>query len=271
MFAINPSQCLNNLHFRSKLPTSPWYSNNQASLRRFPTEILCAVFQHVGDIHDVVCFCLVHQKLFLIGLARLLQLQKAKVAPWAGDRLICLSDYSNSTHLPAGILPYVRKELENREGSRFYRVIYDFYRKLLRLPSCGLYSTTNIEPRLDAAFTRKLVETGDYGPYKALLVPRFGSHMPWVISNVSRGEYIRAQSIPTDAGNEDAPHDRIRQLKLGHAVLYSIFWSHNSRNDSADSWAGDGFEISTIDGLRKNMVWVDVTERMLAGIPLSAV
>ena len=78
------------------------------ALRRLAQEIVVAIVECVEDVHDLACLRLADRVLFLIGIQRPLRLQEI-IAPWRGDRLICLGDYHRYVGVPESVTSYTPK------------------------------------------------------------------------------------------------------------------------------------------------------------------
>lgn len=107
------------------------------------------MFECLEDLDDVVCFCLADRALFAVGLKQVLALQKATVAPWAGNAL----DNYKANDLPASLAAYP----DSRHDDGLWRLAYNTYHQIPELSDEEEEEEPQplLQPRHDAEFVRK--------------------------------------------------------------------------------------------------------------------
>lgn len=102
--------------------------------------------------------------------------------------------------------------------------------------------------------------------FKALLRPGLPAQKDRVLCNLSKGLYVREDAIPLFERD---------QFHICQALLSRIIWSSGgtdlSYKDAKDpihrgKWAGDKFEVTTRDRLRRGIKWRDGSETIVARI-----
>lgn len=120
----------------------------------------------------------------------------------------------------------------------------------------------------------KTMDRSHYAAFRSLLVPRYPNPDELILCNLSKGEFVRAAAIP-DGSSDDAPPPFYwrRRVTLNQALLSQICWStqptmlrYSSGNDPLfrGKWAGDRFEVVTMDTIRSYIHWRDVSEEVVA-------
>ncbi|KAI0083570.1 hypothetical protein BDY19DRAFT_910509 [Irpex rosettiformis] len=95
---------------------------------------------------------------------------------------------------------------------------------------------------------------------------KYESSHPWALCNLSKGEYVRADAVAALTDSDGSNPFFEGYINLGQALLSQICWLsdgsiamccggdlHRSR------WAGDRFEVTTMDKLSLNITWKDVS------------
>ncbi len=163
--------------------------------------------------------------------ARLRILQAIKAVSWAGDRIICIGDYTKK--LPPDMLSDIEETQEN----------------IWEVAESGYTSPEDIE------------QYREFIDYK---IPT-----SWVLRNLSEHTYVRAEAVALDPDFIDGPW--IKYFGFGHIVLSYIHWSADASRSSSCSadivngdWAGNRFDIVSIDTLRTSgEQWEDVSEEIV--------
>ncbi len=255
--------------FRREHPRTTHRSKSSRSrLLHLSDELLAEIFECVDNLVDAACFSLADGRLLSIGFPRLGELQRLEYAPWAGDRMICLGDYTYDHNYPDGLESYVKQLLKHdnenpRRGvsSEFASAVFSFNRSI------------KSQPDVHRLLRDRNLQSNDYAALNMLIPPEFESSSPWILCNLSKREYVRADAI---AGIKDeveakqsTPFFR-RRISLGQALLSRICWSSDRstnllyRGDlHAGPWAGDRFEVTTMDRMQgAESQWKDISEEV---------
>ncbi|KAI0683678.1 hypothetical protein BC835DRAFT_1423076 [Cytidiella melzeri] len=237
-------------------------SSPNSRLLRCPEEIILLVFREIDQLSDAACFALADGKLFRIGLARIEELQRLYYSIWAGDRVLLIGGRTNDDDYPESVQDTVNEELRHAQdvaeedasdNSKFCYLASECYERPFR--------PGDVWKR-----HRKLIRHKDKDArnYKALVKRHHDDSSLRVLCNISKGEFVRQTSI------KDLPF----YADLGHAMLSRICWATDDSIGMAyglednknplhrGSWAGDRFEVTTMDRLRSNIEWRDVSKEV---------
>ncbi|KAI0683677.1 hypothetical protein BC835DRAFT_1423075 [Cytidiella melzeri] len=235
-------------------------SSPNSRLLQCPDEIILLVFREIDQLSDAACFALADGKLFRIGLARIEELQRLLYSIWAGDRVLVIGDYTKDNDYPESVRDTVKEELQyyaedeaeedTNDDSRFHHLASEYYDRP--------YRSENVWERHNVL---KWNEDKDESNYKALVKQHYDHSSVWVLCNISKGEFVRKTSLKD-----------FFWADLGHAMLSRICWSSDSsiamsyENEKnplhRGSWAGDRFEVTTMDRLRSDIEWRDVSKEV---------
>ncbi|KAI0338553.1 hypothetical protein BDW22DRAFT_1362588 [Trametopsis cervina] len=273
---------------RSKSPDS--------KLLRLPDELLWMVFRNIGpeSFSDAVCLCLADGRLLDVGYHEVQKLKQLIYADCAGDRIAFLGDYTED--FPASVEALAKGQLAEFQASknsqnnssdsdeeedayqyRFYEVVEEIYRKVI-------HDAREYEMMNHDVFDK--LRVAEQGVYFELMEASYKSSQPWVLCNISKGVYVRADAISELAGenSNNTPFGYNDHLQLDQALLSQISWSSDSslsmcygdeelqayKPEHANfklhrgPWAGDRFEVTTMDRMRKNIEWKDVSAEIVA-------
>ncbi|KAI0690322.1 hypothetical protein BC835DRAFT_1417896 [Cytidiella melzeri] len=245
-------------------------SSPKSRLLRCPNEILLLVFQEIDELHNAASLALADGKLLKIGLRRIEELQRHVYCSWAGDRVLCIGDYTDDDDYPDSVKNTVEVIMQNlRDHAEEYPYIHSFYSAAAESAIFRRFQESQQVRgvnKLGLELRRRREDASDL--YEALVSPNYPPVHEWVLCNISKGEYVRQTSIEAINKNKkmDVTYD------LGHALLSRICWSSDDsismpyKNPSnplhRGSWAGDRFEVTTLDKLRPDIAWRDVSEEV---------
>ncbi|KAG8994353.1 hypothetical protein FRB94_012908 [Tulasnella sp. JGI-2019a] len=213
-----------------------------------PFEITKLVFASIDDLWDATSLGLTCKHMLDLSLDRINQLLPIFTAPWAGDRLICIGDYADNDDMPPGAL--TREEMTILKDNRInlYRYGFSFEQidgEKLWGPDGGFFNRLSWVEKMQF---EAIVGSGDE------MVDDV------VLCNLSKQEYFWLEIVKE--------HGR---AGFGAFLLSQICWSSDSsvsmRSDHVfqGRWAGDRFEIITINRLKGNAEdWEVVSESLLA-------
>ena len=221
------------------------------------------VFEEVHDVHDAIMLGLTHDTLMLIGWKHIRSLILEDSAPWAGGRIICVGEYTET--LPDGFLSDEEAEelrrLNDSRPSKYridrinlstnFRDHFDNLRHDVHMPYERLWGLSWEERNI---FSQIIKGT------------RYEWEDGWVLMNLSTMEYVTSKAAsrilcsmnPTDGGC------------FGQLILSRICWSSDystsmrfDRPLHQGVWAGDRFWILTTDVFKERTSgeegWKDVS------------
>ncbi|KDQ11610.1 hypothetical protein BOTBODRAFT_189787 [Botryobasidium botryosum FD-172 SS1] len=221
-----------------------------------PTESLAMIFDEIDDFRDAFCLAYTNTHLLAAGQGRLCALLRVREAHWAGDRIVCISQSTKNQDLPKGMLTAAetqellafdaKDDCENKDGrTDLYRFAAGNYWRPRRSHNFEYFE-----------FIRKLL------PYEKechnRLVEATGSFTSndLVLCNLSKREYVRLKALKAATGLPvDKPWLYNRVHDLGMVLLTRICWmpvgswKHNGGSWDKGEWAGDRFEITTVDAV----------------------
>ncbi|KAI0071719.1 hypothetical protein K474DRAFT_1712224 [Panus rudis PR-1116 ss-1] len=222
---------------------------------------------------------------------------------WSLDRLICVgSEHYITYSLPPTLDAFTDSELKEMEE---YGVsaLYEFLTK--EYDNCDRWRGSPYTTKLFAWDVDNALQTSihrwqvsrwpKFGEYLAdLTEPRLEYDQPytsWVLSNLTKAEYIRLEAlvefncIEVEASLTFGPWAGCDLLvSLAELLVIRIFWSPHYYpldapegrpmsypNTGAGPWAGDRFEITTLDRLRprkQGVRWKDISETAMEDLDI---
>ncbi|KDQ11609.1 hypothetical protein BOTBODRAFT_189786 [Botryobasidium botryosum FD-172 SS1] len=271
---------------RRKTPSGLTIAQLLGSLH-LPTEILAMIFSEIDSFQDAFSLAYANTHLLAAGQGTLCALLRVKAAHWAGDRIVCIGDYAENEDLPEGMLTAAEtQELLTFEAKEEYSSADeddtppDCHTDLYHFADdnyqhCGQslrrYSIDYFE------FVRKLLpsERKCYDD----LVDANGKLLSddVALCNLSRREYVRLKALKSVYGLPiDGPWLTGDRDDLGTVLLTRICWSsdaswdYNGRYLEKGLWAGDRFEIATVDAvnarIERGEAWMDASADALGDI-----
>ncbi|OBZ76191.1 hypothetical protein A0H81_03968 [Grifola frondosa] len=198
----------------------------------------------------------------LMGISHVNILLAAMAARWAGDRVICLTENTRNEDLPSTLLTEAEKqelsEVHWSYPSDLFGLVCDRFKKPTRYSGAAFHVFTAQLGRLESQ------------RFDMLSIPDYPNDPPWVLCNLSKGEYFRAEAVRDLTGHAFiGPFKRNRTgVGLGEILLFRICLSPASMykgNIRPGVWAGDRFAITTVRGmerLRGTAAWKDISEEI---------
>jgi hypothetical protein len=240
-----------------------------------PIDTHLLIFDMLEEFADVLCLALSCERMFRSGEKRILATSKENV-PWARHRLICVGNYLENEDIPHGLLTSEeQEELNQREDDSNYPeglelTIYCLARN--RFPVVEKKRPLHPASFHDQFRTRGniFITRINYNVFKDIVKwldidkskPKGDSEL--ILRNFTKKQYVRDNSTST---------------ALGTVLLARICWSsdpscamaYDGHELTRGVWAGDRFDITTLDQLEKGTtgVWTDVSKEVddeMAGI-----
>lgn len=263
---------------------SPQIRLPRHGLLSLPTDLLHCIFDEVTELTDVLNLFAAHDRLMLVGVYHVRHMVDRLIAPWRGQRLVCLG---NHCELPEEVAPPLKRKLAT-VLSRSNR------KKRARQGDAATDEGLDDEDNMDAQYGGMTVpEVLDY-IFDGILrepgahVARFFKLYAWleagrptvtrplsqlVLRNRAMREYVRgAALVPLRARCQASSEQsgRAVDVTLGHALLVQICWSTEAPawatdEDSAETcerlasgpWAGDPVDIVSVDKAELRQEWKD--------------
>ncbi|KAI0338653.1 hypothetical protein BDW22DRAFT_1362736 [Trametopsis cervina] len=251
-----------------------------SKLLRLPDELLRMVFLMIEaeDFFDAASLCLADGRLLDIGYNELQRLKISVYADCAGDRIAGIAGWPWIMHLPESLTALAKEHAAEVPPQARNSWLKD---NDLRLDVDVTYKKiVPIQYMKDQPFLSKLSRAESYA-FSRLKCVTYTSSQPWVLCNISKGVYVRADAVAKLAGKEcDGSPLVDGRLGLDQAFLSQICWATESslamvyQGGDEDAhgniyqfnqgpWAGDRFEVTTIDCMKKNIEWRDVSAKIV--------
>ncbi|VDB91933.1 unnamed protein product [Peniophora sp. CBMAI 1063] len=230
--------------------------DQQGPLLNLPPELHAVIFAHLSSLDDAACLTVAHRLLAPEGYRRVAQLRREECThwgSWAGDRIITAGDYIDE--LPENLLTPDEEAEMVIEGARFYNFAYHHYeghaplafKPFLRIPPDAVGDHLRARLLLDSTS------------------PRYPLHGTWVLCNISRKAYIRADALTTLDWQIncqiDGPFIRGTNaaVDLGTLVIMMTSCSDDLGDvGTAGPWAGDRLAVIGVEEL-EGEGWEDVS------------
>ncbi|KAI0083571.1 hypothetical protein BDY19DRAFT_910510 [Irpex rosettiformis] len=250
----------------------------ESKLLCLPDELLSMIFKYMTGLADAVCLCMADDRMFAIGFPRVIELQASAYANWAGDHVLCMGDNTDDNDLPESIQgtvdDYLEEWWEEYLLSEDYGRSLDAYlnvKDLVQKVETGFYTEEHVRSNrsLGSWPPKGFKSTKDWYLYKEMIQPKYELLHPWVLCNLSKGKYVRADVVAALTGEKLSESEPFISggIDLGHALLSQICWlSVGSIAMSYDDnlhcgpWAGDQFEVTSMDKLDLKTTWEDVSD-----------
>lgn len=214
---------------------------------------------------------LANRYLWAVGLLHIEDHIVSSLAPWAGERLVCISDSSDPADIPATILD----EKERAEVAELNR-IHDLQTFSIR-NTWKKVGGPSLSQRLQKWFeeyeAKNPMSEADRAEVMMGLKPEILEFYPrdqeWVLRNLTAKEYIRGGVI---ALKEEFIHGpQIDVVGFAEVLLLRISWSSEpvrsgkSGNIARGKWAGHRFDITPL-AIHKDRPdrweWKDVSDEV---------
>ncbi|KAI0057633.1 hypothetical protein BV25DRAFT_1830878 [Artomyces pyxidatus] len=218
------------------------------------------IFDYLSDdLYDVISLCLAHDHLLSIGIRTVNIIYRTSIATWTGKRVVCLGDYHKDDDLPEGMLTEEETAELAFDAESYTGSVYE-------LADQGVVPDLR---KLDSDFSMQI---GRRDRQKlALLQPSYTTDDTWVLYNLSKHEYVRADALCDFSGYKWTDiFDRRIVVGFGTVLGARASWSSDGSVSMAYEgnlhrgvWAGDRFEITTLGRAVDREEWKDVSEEVI--------
>ncbi|KDQ16494.1 hypothetical protein BOTBODRAFT_173016 [Botryobasidium botryosum FD-172 SS1] len=216
-----------------------------------PTEILIMIFNEIDNFPDAFSLAYTNTYLLAAGQDILCALLKARETQWAGDRIVCIGDYAQNNDLPQGMLTTAEMQgLLAFESDEVPRNLYGFADKKYQKPR---------------EYDKGWVETNEFG---RKLQPYTNGSASIACKALERSNPTIVYSATFPGANTMYDFGTIHLTRI--CWLSANVWEHNGKFLDCGVWAGDRFEITTMDAMHerinKGEAWDDISASMLEDI-----
>ncbi|KHO00981.1 F-box domain containing protein [Metarhizium album ARSEF 1941] len=242
-------------------------NSHPTTFTRLPTEIHQLIFSHTEKVEDVLSLGLVNRHLCDIAREQLFARFFSRLAPWAGQKIVYVGEYTEPNDYPPGLFSDAELETLSTEKIEVYSEYEDEY--ITMTPSnlydftipgvskiqerlhefdfnwAGLLGLVPNEPSYEKAALKYLrpYQFPEYSQY-------FPQDQPWILRNLTTKQFVRAEAIALKQEFVHGPD--IDVVGFGHVILLRICWSSQRARD-VDSekilrgiWAGHCFDITML-------------------------
>ncbi|KAJ5219718.1 hypothetical protein N7468_008922 [Penicillium chermesinum] len=252
--------------------SQPIAPNAPKTLSSLSSHVHCIIFRYLDNPFDALRLSLTNRYFWAVGLRRLEDFIMESLAPWAGERIVCVSDESDPRAIPDEILNETEKaDLEELKG------IYDLSNSA---PTHG-WRTVGA-PVLPEELRKFVVEyeathpmsEADHAEIMMGLKPEmldfYPRDQPWILRNLTTKEYVRGEVIALKGEFVQGPN--IEVLGFAEILVSRISWSSREayfgrdKNLAHGKWAGHRFDITTLPAHEEragNDGWRDVSDEVL--------
>ncbi|CAL1696959.1 unnamed protein product [Somion occarium] len=271
---------------KKKLNSDPLpFRNTLGRLEEFPDEILCIIFNNIDALEDIIRFGLGSRYLYDIAYDVIHRRYVDCLSSWAGCRLICLGGYTNFDDLPPEV--FTLDEIDNIQRHHDMDVNDEVGMDPYRYFTTNRQTLVPSKPFIPKEFFHELLSPSESNVsseylerlYRHFEELRFSddtltytTDQPWVLCNLSKNEYIRMDAVDNfyDCDERNPLAQTCSVFSTIAVLLPRICWISNGGKGIEGccneyyrgSWAGDCFEITTLNRLRpakEESDWVDVT------------
>ncbi|KAF8251699.1 hypothetical protein K440DRAFT_668028 [Wilcoxina mikolae CBS 423.85] len=185
---------------------------------------------------------------FITGPTRYIREELHYFGSWAGQKLICVNGATDSypktlgitrryLGLPQNLLKFSEEGYSTAGWQSLPRPPRIKYSMLAALP----------EPVRSQAFDLTAKPLGNL-----TVKTFFPNDRIWILRNLTRHEYVRADKFAKSPDKIDGPH--IKPFGFGEIILSRIIWSSHVLTNGINRgvWAGHCFDITTLDRLMED-------------------
>ena len=243
------------------------------TLYSLPSKIHNAIFANLDDPVHVLCLSLTNRLFWAIGLSHIENHIMRSLAPWAGERILCISDRTDPNDLPPGLLNPTG-QAQVRELNQIYTFdsfsVKDAWKKI---------GGPSLSKRLQDWFQKYLAKhpmsDADRNEIISGLKPEISDFsQPWILRNLTAKEYVRGEVIALK--NEFIHGPQIDVFGFAEVLIARICWSHQPAelgkiNIARGKWAGHCFDIiplSIHEQRSDRSDWRDVSDEVFRELDL---
>lgn len=248
------------------------------SLFTFPSEIHHRIFSFLDIVEDVLRFSLTNRYFWAVGLSHIEKHIVDSLAPWAGQKIICVSGKSDPHDFPPNILSATEAE-EVKELSKAYDLntfsIRHNYKKIGGLPLSQRLLRWFLDYEAShhmGSANRAEIMMG----LKPEILEFYPRNQRWILRNLTTREYVRGEVIALK--DEFIHGPQIEIFGFAEVLISRICWSTEPEkiggadNITRGKWAGHRFDITPLAWLKEKHGgegWKDVSNDILREIDLT--
>jgi hypothetical protein len=249
-----------------------------------PREIQALLFDYLEYV-DALCLAHTCRYLWVIGHYRLVKLVNIYLAPWAGDRILCIGDYNEepppSTDIFSEHVPPLNKPEQEVEWNFCHRIETEFEEVFFTSPLSSITEKKGkMREQLDACISCAEV----FGPQSPITLElwnwsrdllsfvytperRVPIDQDWALRNLDTSEYVTLKGIAMNPSNVRKTYASWDQVDLLSVLLYRITWSTEDNTGSQHpglhqgSWVGHRFDVTPVERILTDgsKSWKDIS------------
>lgn len=247
-----------------------------SSLYALPSKVHNLIFGSLDEIEDVLSLSLVNRYFWAVGLTHIEDRIVSSLAPWAGERIICVSDDSDPSDFPPGLLS-ADEQADLAQLIRVHHIdtfaIDNTWKKI---------GSRSLSQRVEDRFKKWEAEhpmseadrTEVLMGLKPEMLEFYPRDQPWILRNLTTKEYVRSEVIALKESFIHGP--QIDVLGFSEVLISRISWSSrpidvgHGVNLSHGKWAGHRFDIVPLTCVQKStgQGWTDVSNEILREVDL---
>ncbi|KAJ5640006.1 uncharacterized protein N7484_007868 [Penicillium longicatenatum] len=246
------------------------------SLYALPSNVHNLIFDSLGEIKGVLSLSLTNRYFWAVGLTHIEDSIVSSSAPWAGERIICVSDYSDPSDFPPGLLS-TDEQADLAQLVRVHHIDTFTIDKIWKKTG-----SRSVSQRLEDQFKRweakhpmsKADRTEILMGLKPEILEFYPRDQLWILRNLTTKEYVRGEVIALRESFIHGP--QIDVLGFSEVLISRISWSSrpvdvgHGGNMSHGKWAGHRFDIVPLTCVDKSagQDWTDVSDEILREMDL---
>lgn len=247
------------------------------SLYHLTSDIHHAIFALLEDVEHVLNLSLTNRYFWAVGITHIEDHIVRSLAPWAGERIICVGNQCDPRDYPPGLLNPT-EEAEIRELNGVYDPdsfsINHTYKEV-----GGPSLSQELQRRFQEYEAQHSMSSADRTEIMTGLKPEVLEFYPndqqWILRNLTTKEYVRGEVIALNDEFLHGPH--INVFGFAEVLITRIAWSKGpirrkrGPNMSPGKWAGHRFDITPFayhERDTKDGEWKDVSDEVFRDIDL---
>ncbi|KAI1735528.1 hypothetical protein F4680DRAFT_452799 [Xylaria scruposa] len=217
--------------------------NRSSPLVALPQELVNAITDEVSDLCPLLSLAVTCSYFWRTLLPRVREAIIAYEAPWAGDRLVFVSERS------FGLPPSCSGFKHDDEARNWLCRCPLYHIETTAKEPLGFGNLFHPNPRGQTPPFMPIFSIEDYELYYRLRgMLKYGTTRRGVLRNLSKRQYVL-----------DATLERSKwQHSLGQAITIRSQWTEDLFEYGNSEWAGDRFDIRTVDNITSE--WIDKTD-----------
>lgn len=247
------------------------------TLHHLPSHIHQAIFACLENVQHVLWFSLLNRYFWSVGISHIEDHIVKSLAPWAGERIICVNHRCDPREYPPGFLSQ-KEEDEVRELNKAHDLdTFSINHTYKRVGGPSL--SERLQHWFQGYESQHPMSKADRTEIMMGLKPEILEFYPhdqqWILRNLTTREYVRGEVI---ALKEEFIHGpQIDVFGFAEILISRISWSDRPvqvgrcPNIARGNWAGHRFDITPSafhERIRDDEHWRDVSDGVFRDIDL---